>query len=330
MDFEEKANDPLVDQAAAWLVRLDAGTADDAAFDAWRNADPRHASVFAQVAATWQRTGELRGMPSDVAPPPSQPATTRVTRRGLLGSAVAGGAAVAIGATMLLWDQRAYAETAIGERRTVRLPDGSHADLNTNSRIAWRFGERREFWLEQGEAAITVASDLVRPFVLRARAIRAVLDMGQYNMRLYHARARLVALSGRARIADGAGAERALLPGHALTATGATLVEAPLASGEAERLDAWRRGEIIFDGMTLGDALSEFNRYLPRQLALADSSLASVRLGGRFFTDDPQGFLEALHDGFGISSRTESGEILLFAAGEKTPATPTRKNLPAT
>lgn len=330
MDFEEKARDPLVEEAAAWLVRLDAGTADEAAFETWRGTDPRHASVFAQVAATWKRTGELRGVAQEPPAPLPEPARPGLTRRTLLGSAAASGAAAAIGATMLLWDQRAYAETAVGERRTIRLPDGSRAELNTNTRIAWRFSERRELWIEQGEAAFVVASDLVRPFVLRAQAMRAVLDTGQYTLRLEPGRARLVTLAGRARIDDGAGSERALLPGHAATATGAALTEAALSPGEAERLAAWRRGEIIFDGMTLGAALGEFNRYLPRPLTLASRDLASVRLGGRFYSDDPQGFLSALHDGFGISSRAGDGEILLFRAGDAPSAAPKRKNLPAT
>ena len=52
--------DDLTGEAIDWLVALDHGTADQEAFEAWRSADPRHAAVFAQVAATWRRTSDRR------------------------------------------------------------------------------------------------------------------------------------------------------------------------------------------------------------------------------------------------------------------------------
>ncbi|MFZ5746481.1 MAG: FecR family protein [Pseudomonadota bacterium] len=320
MDSGEKAKDAITDQAAAWLVRLDSGTADTEQFERWRNADFRHASVFAQVAATWKRTGDLRGLsPAPAIPADEAPEPVRTTRRAMLGSLVGAGALAAAGTAALLWDRRAYAETAVGERRTVQLPDGSRAELNTATRIAWRFGDRREFWLERGEAAIVVAADRARPFVLRADAMRAALEAGRYNGRILTAGPRLVTLAGRALVDTGNGARRALSAGHALALTGTRFRETTLAQGEADALTAWQRGEILFDGMPLSDAVAEFNRYLPRPIAIEDRSIATIRLGGRFFTDDPQGFLTALHDGFGISSRVRDGKVTLYRAPETAP-----------
>ena len=52
-------------QAAAWLVRREASTfsaADQAEFEAWANADPRHRATFVRLEAAWRRADRLRGL----------------------------------------------------------------------------------------------------------------------------------------------------------------------------------------------------------------------------------------------------------------------------
>jgi transmembrane sensor len=52
-------------QAAAWLVRREAphfSAADQAEFEAWANADPRHRATFVRLEAAWRRADRLRGL----------------------------------------------------------------------------------------------------------------------------------------------------------------------------------------------------------------------------------------------------------------------------
>ena len=317
---DEAANEAVIDQAVSWLVRLDAGSADTEAFETWRDADPRHASAFAQVASTWARTASAAG--ADCAEPPSaavaldaisEPASVNpgISRRAMIGSAI--GALLAASGGAFLWTRPAQAATAVGERRTIRLPDGSRAELNTDTRIEWRFGDRRELWLMRGEAALTIAADIEHPFLLRADSLRATLEPGQYGMRQFtEGRQRLMTLAGRARVAAGRGPQRDLLPGQAVTVIGDSLAVRQIDAAAAARLSAWRQGEIVFDGMTLREALTEFNRHLAQPMEIADPDIGTERLGGRFFVDDPAAFLAALHDGFGIASRSDDGRVLLY------------------
>src|SRR5262245_28688301 len=49
-------------QAAAWLVRREAAdfsAADQAAFDAWMAADPRHRATFCRLESAWRRADRL-------------------------------------------------------------------------------------------------------------------------------------------------------------------------------------------------------------------------------------------------------------------------------
>lgn len=336
MESQETSRGAIADQAADWLIRLDAGRGDPDAFEAWRAADPRHAAIFAQVAATWQKTGELRGAGLDMEPsppsaatPPSSEETTpphpRITRRFALTGLAAGLASLAVGTGFYLRTMREQAETGVGERRTILLPDGSRIALNTDSRIGWRLGDRLDFWLERGEAALFIVPGTGSPEAgsragnaftahsdATSGAIEAALTGGHYAMRMMENGLRLIAFSGQARVSGATGTGILLRPGQILVQNGLRLSTQALSPEEIDRATAWQRGEIIFDGMTLAQALNEFNRYLPRPMELADPSLASIQLGGRFNSDDPQGFLEALSDGFGINSRTDEKRISLF------------------
>lgn len=143
----DQDRDALIAQASEWLARLDAGRTTERELDDWREADPRRAAAFAQVAAAWSRLDVLRT--ADALPPARE---LRVSRRGWL----AGGGALAaslVGGVYLGRDHllRTGVSTDVGERRTFTLPDGSSVELNTDTRIAWRFDrKRRRLWLERG------------------------------------------------------------------------------------------------------------------------------------------------------------------------------------
>lgn len=313
--------DDLTGQAIDWLVALDHGTADQEAFEAWRSADPRHAAVFAQVAATWRRTSDRRiaavvESPAADPVPESEsegevPKPGSISRRAVAASAAVIAVGVFGAGAFVAWPRRAYAETAIGERRTIALPDGSHAMLNTASRVAWRFDDGRDFWLERGEAALLVrAGD--RPFRVHSDPIDARLSSGSFNLRLDRGGADLLVRAGRAAAAYRDAQAETIDAGDMLViGDGAARIETVSPSAMASAT-AWQHGEIVFDGMRLDRAVAEFNRYLPDKMLLGDQSLATIRLGGAFRIAAPDSFLAALRDGFGIASRREHHQIVLY------------------
>lgn len=289
----------LIAQASEWLARLDAGRADPAEFEAWRDADPRRAAAFAEVASAWSRLDALRD-----AEPRRRPA---MTRRAWIGGGVALAASVA-GAAYLGQDQllRARTVTGVGERRTLALPDGSSVELNTDTEVLWRFdAKRRRLWLERGEVALSIAQDALRPFELFTKQGLARLASGQFNARLRPAGLDLIVLAGRAAIQTAAGQTQAAVEAATdarqallITASGVAVAAAPEA--EVQAVQAWRRGEIVFEGQRLAEAVEEYNRYLTRKLVIEDAKVGALRLGGRFLTDNPETFLGALRTTFGL------------------------------
>ena len=295
----DQDRDALIAQASEWLARLDAGRADPAEFEAWRDADPRRAAAFAEVAAAWSKLDALRDAPRRPRP--------AMNRRAWLGGGLALAAGVA-GAAYLGRDQllRARMITGVGERRTLALPDGSSVELNTDTELFWRFDDAlRRLWLERGEVALTIAHDAVRPFELFTRQGLARLAPGQFNARLRPAGLDLIVLAGRAAVRTAAGEAQAAVEtatderqALAVTAAGVAVAAAPEA--EVQNVQAWRRGEIVFEGQRLAEAVDEYNRYLTRKMVIEDPKVGSLRLGGRFLTDNPETFLEALRTTFGL------------------------------
>lgn len=296
----DQDRDALIAQAAQWLARLDAGRTTEQELDAWRDADPRRAAAFAEVASAWSRLDALR---SDEARP-----APRINRRAWL---TGGGAALAaslaasayLGRDVLLRDR---VRTGIGERRTLALPDGSSVELNTDTEISWRFDrQRRRLWLARGEAALTIAKDTLRPFELVTAQGMARLAAGQFNARLRPAGLDLVVLAGRAVIETASATAAAGVAGPddarqvlEVSERKIQVVDAPEA--QVQNVQAWRRGEIVFEGQSLALAVEEYNRYLTRKLVIGDTRAANLKLGGRFLTGDPDSFLQALRTTFGL------------------------------
>ncbi|WP_029907992.1 FecR domain-containing protein [Caulobacter sp. UNC358MFTsu5.1] len=296
----DQDRDALIAEASLWLARLDAGRASEQDLDAWREADPRRAAAFAEVATAWSRLDALREAEDEATPRPSR-------RAWLTG----GGAALAAGLAGAAYLERDVllrdrVTTGVGERRTLALPDGSSVELNTDTEVFWRFDrKRRRLWLSRGEAALMIAHDQLRPFELFTSQGLARLAAGQFNARLRPAGLDLIVLAGQAAVETASGAARAQVVGPAdarqaleVTPHGVAVVATP--EDEVQSVQAWRRGEIVFEGQPLSVAVEEYNRYLTRKLVIADDKAGSLRLGGRFLTGDPDSFLDALRMTFGV------------------------------
>ncbi len=302
----------LTDEAAGWLAALDAGSADVAAFEAWRDADIRHAVAFAEVAGTWRDLDGLRGTRGEPrASPETQPAAktvARPNRRQLLraaGSIVA--VAAAGGGIAYRAAARDMAETRVGQRMAVAVTPGISLDLNTDSRVYWRNGTPARLWLDRGEIALRLAAD--HRLQLLTPGGQFQLDPGAYNVRLRGAGCELAVLAGG--IADGS-TMRIGSGEVALVTAGQVSVQA---RDDLGGVTAWQHDTLVLNGESLDYAVAEMNRYLPNKIVIGDPALSRLRVGGSFATTRPVEFLRALRSTFGIRATAgPSGGIVLTRA----------------
>lgn len=309
-----------METASLWQAGLDSGTANRDEFEAWRAADPRHAAAFARL------SGVLRQIEHAKKAHPQHRRdiiATGASRRRFL---VAGGglaAAGMAGAVFLPPLARARVRTAVGDWQRLSPVSGLSLDVNTDSRVSWVVSEPRQVWLERGELALSVAKG-APPCRLNGGKGRLTLIEGTLNARLRGEALDLMVIEGTCTLIperplilsdNGTRAPGRILTvaaGHALMATGSATRIRKVNDGDVEFTAGWRQGELILDGQTLGTAVEEYNRYLTRPIIIADPQLASLRLGGRFDTRNPDDFLSALNAGFGIHAVKDANSAVIL------------------
>ena len=299
-------------EAAAWLARLQGphrSRDTDAALKEWLKADPAHEAAFERATEIWELLPGLEPRPAPAVEP------ERRGRRGVLVMAIAAVLLLVAGGGYALLSRPPVYETAVGEQQVAMLDDGSRVSLNTNSRVAilYSAGERR-VRLERGEAMFEVAHNAARPFIVEAgdEQVRA-LGTTFVVRRDGEARMAVTLIEGRVEVSGHGRATPAriavLTPGQRVTVT--PTAGAALDRPSVEAVTAWRRGELVFEDVTLLEAAQELNRYNGEHLVVADPSLASLRLSGVFSTGDMEEAARAIATLHHLRARREGGEIRL-------------------
>ncbi|MEJ2411105.1 MAG: DUF4880 domain-containing protein [Novosphingobium sp.] len=309
-------------EAAEWLAALDSGRADRAAFEAWRAADPAHAVAFVRADRTWRqldrlsRIAALPGVDSAEESGESEQ-SARPGRRSFIQAAGLGALVVGSGTIFAVQQAAAHVvETAVGERRRLYIDEKTCLNLNTATRVRWwRGGKGFEITLERGQASFDLARG-ARLCTVRAGPLEMTLGAGAFDVLLLSPeKVNVVAIHGDARLLTGLGGGAVKLHRREQLAVSDKGIATPVTiSDDAVQVrSAWREGELIFEGQTLTQAVAEYNRYLRKPMALADPKLGSLRLGGRFPTDDPTEFLDALRANFGLRVEVQSDRITLHS-----------------
>ena len=318
------------ESAARWVARLDRAGDDArlrAELDAWLAGDERRQGAWFRAQTAWRmldRASVLRGgsalapadgPEADEAPAPASAAI--LSRRRVIwgGAAAASVAAAAIAGFALLRSPAERIETAVGEIRRVPLADGSMVAVNTASRLAFALRpERRDVAIDAGEAWFQVAHDPARPFLVEAGEVRVQAVGTAFSVRRRADGADVLVTEGVVEAwsaADPANRRRLSAGASAFVSDAGGPQRIAMASADVDRSLAWRSGQLVFDGDTLGQAAAEFNRYNAVQVRIADPALAGERFVGRFRTNEPDAFARAAATILGARADFGSGEIVL-------------------
>ena len=167
-------NQEIDSLAADWATRRDLRTLspeEEAEFQDWLAADPRHLGAYGRAEAVLCRVERLNGTALDEAPPEKTGSSSWNRRRLMLAGGAAASVAAGIGVAVQMSEtaRENSFSTAIGQIREVVLEDGSVVFLNTDTKIRVRFNEKlRDISLLQGEAQFDVAKNKERPFIVSA------------------------------------------------------------------------------------------------------------------------------------------------------------------
>jgi len=305
-------DDRISAEAAHWCARLhdeECSVAERAEFAQWLEVDPRHEEEYQAMLEIWQLSERLPPTPQirpDLVIQPASHRSRRQRRRrsGKRLAAVAAGVLVAIGAVWsagwsagLLPSKVGYYAAEPGAR-SVELADGSKVELNSNSQLIFAdFRDRRSAWLRSGgEAYFQVAHDTLQPFSVRTDNGSVRVTGTRFNVWTDPQQMLVTLLEGSVVVSppdsvDGNSAQ--LTPGmQARYSQGSQRIE--LAQVAPAGAIAWIEGKLVIDDLTLQSAIPLINRYLKQPVFLDDASVAGMRIGGIYRTDDLQSLVESL------------------------------------
>ncbi|MCQ4297940.1 FecR domain-containing protein [Pseudomonas stutzeri] len=287
----------VLQEAAKWFAVLQSGSASAGERDAWAAwlQRPEHAQAWARVERI---SGQFQPLASDAVGRTAgvmlhghQPSRRQALK---VLSVLCGGAALSLAGGSLPWRQWSADErTAVGEVRDLRLADGSHLWLNTDTAVDIAFdANARSLALYRGELLIDApASQRARPLLLNSREGRVRSEQAaRFSLRQEDGRTRLSVFTGVVDIQlDGFATTR--VSAGQQTDFGSRHV-APLTAARAEH-QAWASGVLLADNQRLEDFLAELSRYRHGYLG-CDPRIADLRVVGAFPLGDTERVLEAL------------------------------------
>lgn len=341
-DFEVPDPDAerIREAAAAWIARIErrpsARLRRD--LDHWLAADPRHAAAYRRMSRRFEGARTLRTSRRYADRPQRARRPVRAT------TAATALALAAIAAVLLLPKhelsspnsarQPDRAVTAavdnaentltrriaapVGEIRSVGLNDGSVVTLDKTSAVEIAFtSEVRRITLVRGRARFTVAHD-GRPFVVFAdggsvTARGTIFDVslspsGQVDVALLRG---IIDVAPKAHVPATTTAPpvRRLRAGQAIGyASGGLVPGSDLIRADDAK---WVDGAVEFDNVSLAYLLDQTNQHAGKPITVADPSLATLRVSGRFKVGDPDRLADNLTALFDLRADVQPNAIVL-------------------
>jgi len=345
------ASNKVDDESAGWFARMHADnvrSADQRGFEKWQGQSPEHASAYAlqesvwalmqdasiddeimamrrdalsQARATgqiaWQKYGAIAAtlLVFMVSALILNPFSTAPNDDGETGSRVVSNETVTPQSLPTVF------RTAIGQRSTIDLPDGSTIILNTDSLVQTSFTEQgRNLVLVRGEALFNVAKNPDRPFIVEAGGKRITAIGTSFSVRLVDNEVRVTLIEGVVNVdrIDEAGAivaseeQQRLVAGQQLVAL--DMLPFKITSINPVVATSWRQGRLVFDNEPLDSVVNEVNRYLTQKIVIGDDAgLADLRVSGIFRVGSVSNFAAALETSFPVEAQPEddAGQVVL-------------------
>jgi len=244
----------------------------------------------------------LVALPS-MRPTASVPAQRGPSRRRFL-YAAAGIAAVAAPASVLLTRPGLFADhaTAVGERRTIALDDGSKVELAGSSSLSVHFAaDLRRLVLHEGEAFFNVVRDPARPFVVdtasgRTRALGTAFDIKMSDPLV------TVAVTEHSVLVSANGAEPVTVNEGQMVRYGPNRT-GTVRDADLDQVEAWRHDRLIFRDTPLGEVVADLERYRGGRIVMTDAALHRLLVTAVFDAGKADAAIDTIADTLPIRVR---------------------------
>jgi len=213
--------------------------------------------------------------------------------------------------------------TDVGERDSLRLPDGSQVVLAPGTRlvVAADYGRAGRAVELEGAAWFAVRHDAAHPFTVRAGAA-VIRDVGTaFAVRTDGDSGVAVAVTEGAVALRAAAAAAPGDTGVVLTAGDRGVLHAggrasAVRGGLSEADTAWRQGRLVYRDASLDQVATDLRRWYGVELRIADASLAGRHLTATFEAGEPaERVLDVIALAVGAELERQGTVVVLRSAG---------------
>ena len=325
MNHQGTRSNDACDAALGWVARLRADTAseqDRQAFALWLAEDPHHGEAMDRMLDLWEELGVVAVLPETDAPAVPEAANNARWYAGAAAIAATVALAVALWPRLDPVPEPLRYQTALGEQRSITLPDDSTVVLNTDSSISVTYtDEQRHIALKRGEAWFQVTPNAQRPFHVNAGEARVTAIGTAFNIYLDGRATDVTVTEGVVQVQElgetgnRAPATETLRVNQQLRASDAGW-EVTLADDLGSIL-AWQRGELVARELPLPDLIRQLERYHDTRILVGDPDLAVMTVSGVFQLDHPEAIISALELSLNVRTDVlEDGTIRLLKADQ--------------
>jgi transmembrane sensor len=316
------------EEAARWCVRLCEGEmtgSDRAQFTRWLS-DPAHRAAFDQAAEAWQAVNAVETSSEILALRVAALESLRRAQRARVGRrqlgartlwALAGSVVLVLLFGIFAWRSPSSQQftSAIGQRRTIALADGSSVYLDASSAVLVQYSAgARTLQLLRGRAKFQVAKDPQRPFLVRAADREIVATGTMFSVEIVQNEVQVILYQGHVSVTGPDRVRTALVAGDELIAPVA-LAQVHVAAANVARSLSWQSDRLEFVDEPLASAVERVNRYARNPVAIGDAAAASQRISGVFSAEDTRAFIEGVIAVSALRAEERNGREILWESG---------------
>jgi transmembrane sensor len=310
--------------ALDWIVRLRSGHAnqtDAAQFKNWRQSSAENECAIRWAIRLWNASGaaaqgQWASQQPNVVTLPQRSMPAMISRRAMMGGAIAASAAVysVFNPPLGLWpsvaELSADHRTAKGERRKVVLDDNISLELNTATSLrVLGAGDQPHVELISGE--VSMDSRLPTDRVVKVSAAEGVVTASQANFitRCFDDSVSVICVEGFVRVNAG-NREVPLLPSQKVTLSSTGLGQSITVNTAIET--SWKTGTIIYQNAPLSEVIEDINRYRPGKIVLLNRDLRGKLVNGAFNIGELDDVIRQVQQLFGAGVTSLPGGVVLL------------------
>jgi transmembrane sensor len=198
--------------------------------------------------------------------------------------------------------------------REVLLPDGTRLTLDAGTAVDYmKLGDTRRLLLPAGRVYLKVAKDPQHArFVVQSGQVETVVLGTRFQVSQTAQRTEVVLEEGKVRMQrPGTGLFTNLAPGQRgwWTADASSFHTAKATPSSAL---AWTRGRLLFENVSLADAIVEVNRYSRHvQIELVDPKVGELKVNGSYLAGDAELVVAAWEATLPVHALHQDGRIKL-------------------